>query len=113
MTPGTDMADPEQAPQTSQIGASAPLGTARARRAGPRKARARRGERRTRRRAAAPLDSHTRPDSAVGPRLRSSECHFEKPTVLQTFPLSAMTCANTSSTTGLRTHSAREAFTVV
>ena len=49
----------------------------------------------------------------MGPRLRSSECHFEKPTVLQTFPFSAMTCANTSSTTGLRTHSAREAFTVV
>ena len=33
------------------------------------------------------LDSHTRPDSAVGPRLRSSECPFEKPTVLQTAPL--------------------------
>ena len=36
-----------------------PAGTARARRAGPRKARAGRGERRTRRRAAAPLDPRT------------------------------------------------------
>ena len=32
------------------------------------------------------LDSHTRPDPAVGPRLGSSECPFEKPTVLQTLP---------------------------
>src|SRR6266851_2415768 len=35
----------------------------------------------------APPCSHTRPDSAGGPRLGSSECPFEKPTVLQTAPL--------------------------
>ena len=54
-------------------------GTARVRRAGAPKRRTRRGERRTRRRAAAP-------GSAVRSRLRSSECPFEKPTVLQTAP---------------------------